>query len=72
MIDGKIRGVPESSQTAAVTESVKEDERGGQGHTLASLLHQSAMLHCAVNTHCFYECFFFDFMFRSVCNGWQN
>jgi hypothetical protein len=26
-----------------VTASVKEDERGGQGHTSASLLHQSAM-----------------------------
>jgi hypothetical protein len=26
----------------AVMASVKEDERGGQGHTFASLLHQSA------------------------------
>jgi hypothetical protein len=26
-----------------VTASVKEDERGGQGHTSESLLHQSAM-----------------------------
>jgi hypothetical protein len=25
-----------------VTASVKKDERGGQGHTFASLLHQSA------------------------------
>jgi hypothetical protein len=35
--------LPESSQTIVVTASVKEDERGGQGHTSASLLHQSAM-----------------------------
>jgi hypothetical protein len=33
---------------------VKEDERGGQCHTSASLLHQSAAWHRAVNTHCFY------------------
>jgi hypothetical protein len=34
----------ESSQVAIVaTASVKEDERGGQGHTSESLLHQSAM-----------------------------
>jgi hypothetical protein len=34
----------ETSQTViVVTASVKEDERGGQGHTSASLLHQSAM-----------------------------
>jgi hypothetical protein len=32
----------ESSQIVVVTASVKEDERGGQGHTSASLLHQSA------------------------------
>jgi hypothetical protein len=29
-----------------------EDERGRQGHTSASLLHQSAMCHCTVNMHC--------------------
>jgi hypothetical protein len=35
--------VSESSQTViVVTASVKEDERGGQGHTSKSLLHQSA------------------------------
>jgi hypothetical protein len=34
----------ESSRTViVVTASVKEDEREGQGHTSASLLHQSAM-----------------------------
>jgi hypothetical protein len=34
--------LPESSQTLIVlTASVKEDEGGGQGHTSASLLHQS-------------------------------
>jgi hypothetical protein len=32
----------ESSQTVVVTASVKEDERGGQDHTSARLLHQSA------------------------------
>jgi hypothetical protein len=38
-----VRGVSESSWTViAVAGSVKEDERGGQGHTSASLLHQSA------------------------------
>jgi hypothetical protein len=31
-----------SSGTVVVTALVKEDERGGQGHTSASLLHQSA------------------------------
>jgi hypothetical protein len=51
---------------------MKEDERGGQGHTSKSLLHQSAMRHRAVNTHCFYMNAFFDFMFCLVCNGWQN
>jgi hypothetical protein len=35
--------VSESSLTVIVTASVKEDERGGQGHTFASLFHQSAM-----------------------------
>jgi hypothetical protein len=45
----------ESSQTViVVTASVKEDERGGQGHASASLLHQSATYHRSVNTHCFY------------------
>jgi hypothetical protein len=35
--------VSESSRTVIVgTASVKEDERRGQGHTSASLLHQSA------------------------------
>jgi hypothetical protein len=36
--------VSESSWTVfVVTTSVKDDERGGQGHTSASLLQQSAM-----------------------------
>jgi hypothetical protein len=35
--------VSESSQAViVVTASLKEDERGGQGHTSESLLHQSA------------------------------
>jgi hypothetical protein len=35
--------VSESSQALiVVTVSVKEDEKGGQGHTSKSLLHQSA------------------------------
>jgi hypothetical protein len=34
-----IRGISESSRTVTVvTASMKEDERGGQGHTFASLL----------------------------------
>jgi hypothetical protein len=38
-----MRGLLKSSRTViVVTTSVKEDERGGQGHTSASLLHQSA------------------------------
>jgi hypothetical protein len=38
-----MQGVSESSCTViVVTSSVKEDEREGQGHTSASLLHQSA------------------------------
>jgi hypothetical protein len=36
-----------------VTASVKEDERGGQGHTSESLLHQSATCQRAVNTRYF-------------------
>ena len=46
----------ESSRTViVVTVSAKEYERGGQGHTSESLLHQSATLHCAVSMHCFYS-----------------
>jgi hypothetical protein len=37
-----------------VIASVKAAERWDQGHTSASLLHQSAMWHRAVNLHCFY------------------
>jgi hypothetical protein len=44
----------ESSWTVIVIASVKEDERGGQGHISASPLHQSAMWHHAVNPHYFY------------------
>jgi hypothetical protein len=40
-VDG-LRGVSESSRIVIVVPvSVKEYERGGQGHTSASLLHQS-------------------------------
>jgi hypothetical protein len=39
----KYKVVSESSRTLiVVTALVKEDERGGQGHISASLLHQSA------------------------------
>jgi hypothetical protein len=34
--------------------SVKGDERRGQGHTSANVLHQSAMWHPSVNGYCFY------------------
>jgi hypothetical protein len=45
----------ESSWTViVVTALMKEDKVGGQGHASASLLHQPATWHCAVNTHCFY------------------
>jgi hypothetical protein len=61
----------ESSRTVSVvTASVKEDERGGQGHTSTSLLHQSATLHRAVNTHCFYTSAFSTLCFLlSVMDG---
>jgi hypothetical protein len=49
-----VRGVLDSSWTVTVVTALVKEERGGQGHTSASLLHQSAMLHYAVNTHCFY------------------
>jgi hypothetical protein len=35
----KYEVVSESSRTVVETPSVKEDERGGQGHTSESLLH---------------------------------
>jgi hypothetical protein len=45
----------ESSRTdTVVTASAKEDKRGGQGHTSASLFHQSDMWHRTMSTHCFY------------------
>jgi hypothetical protein len=61
----------ESAQTViVVTASVKEDERGGQGHTSTSILHQSAMYHRAVNTHCFYTTVFSSSCFiLSVMDG---
>jgi hypothetical protein len=64
--------VSESSRTTiVVTTSVKEDERGGQGHTSASLLHQAVTWHRAVNMHCF-NTSVFDFLFRYLCDGRQN
>jgi predicted nucleic acid-binding Zn ribbon protein len=45
---------PDNIFCIVVTASVKEDERVGQGHTSANLLHQSATRHRAVNIHCFY------------------
>jgi hypothetical protein len=56
-----------------VTASVK-DERGGKGHTSASLLHLSATRHCAVNMHCFYtnalltSCFVLSVMDAKLSN----
>jgi hypothetical protein len=47
---------------------VKEDERGGQGHTSASLLHQSVTPRCehALFLH---ECFFIVVVPLSVMDG---
>jgi hypothetical protein len=62
--------VSESSPTIiVVTASVKEDKRGGQGQTSSSLLHQSAMWHHSVNTHCFYTSAFF-WLHVSCCLWW--
>jgi hypothetical protein len=48
--------ISESSRTVIiVSASVKEDEKGGQGYTSASLLHESATWHCSMNTHYFYK-----------------
>jgi hypothetical protein len=49
-----IRGVSESSWTVIVVTTPVKHERGGLGHTSASLLHQSTMQYRTVNTHCFY------------------
>jgi hypothetical protein len=64
--------VLESSQTViAVIASVKDDERGGQGLTSESPLHQSAR-DTALLTHIvLHECFF-DFVFHFICDRWQN
>jgi hypothetical protein len=64
--------VTESSRTVIVTAPVIENERGGQGHISASLLHQSATWLWAVNMRCLYTNAFFDFMFRFVYDGWQD
>jgi hypothetical protein len=67
------RCLSESSQPVIVVNaSMKEDERGDQGHTSASLLHQSATWHCAVNMQMFLQECFLNFMFRSVCDREQN
>jgi hypothetical protein len=42
---------------------VEEDEMGDQGHTSASLLHQSITSHSAVNRHCFYKSAFLTLCF---------
>jgi ankyrin repeat protein len=48
-LQGTCEVVSESSQTViVVTDSVKEDKRGGQGLSSASQLHQSATWHCNV------------------------
>jgi hypothetical protein len=60
----KYEVLSESSQTVVVeTASVKEDERGGPGHTSASLLYHHAMWHCAVSTHCLYMSAFLTLCF---------
>ena len=52
------------------TASMKEDERGGQGHTSINILHPSAMCHCAVDMHCFYTSAFSTLCFiLSAMNG---
>jgi hypothetical protein len=62
--------VLESSQAViVVTSSVKEDEKGGQGHTSTSLF--ASVCHVAPryeHTLFLQECFF-DFVFHSVCDG---
>lgn len=50
---------------------VKADEKGGQGHTSASPMHQFATLHRAMNMHNFTGVLF-DFVFRLVCDRWPN
>jgi hypothetical protein len=47
----KYKVLLESSRTVIVVTALVKDERGGQGHTSASLLYQSAMRHRSVNTH---------------------
>jgi hypothetical protein len=64
--------VSESSRTIiVVTASVKEDERGGQGHTSAkpieSVCHVIPRCEHALFLH---ECFSTFLCF--VCDGWQN
>jgi hypothetical protein len=54
-----------------VIASVGTGERGGQGHTSASLLYQFATRRRAGHNVFLYECFF-DIVFRIVCDGWQN
>jgi hypothetical protein len=49
-----------SAQAVIVVTASVEDERGGQGHTSASLLHQSAKWHRALNTHCFTQVLFWQ------------
>jgi hypothetical protein len=42
-VQADLRGVSETSWTViVVTVSVKDDEKGGQGHNCGSLLHQSS------------------------------
>jgi hypothetical protein len=55
-----------------VTASVKEVERGGQGHTTAKPIASV----CHVTPRCEHTMFlhkcFFDLVFHFVCDGWQN
>jgi hypothetical protein len=63
--------VSESSRIfIIITAMVSEDEKGGQGHTSESLLHQYAMWCRALIMHCFYTSAFSTSCFvLSVIDG---
>jgi hypothetical protein len=65
-----IRGVSESSRTViVVTASVKDGRpRSHFRKPIASVCHLTP---CCEHALFLYECFF-NFVFRFVCNGWQN
>jgi hypothetical protein len=64
--------VSESSQTVIVVNCLSErNETEGQGHTSASLRHQSATWRCSMNMNCCYTSAFSTSRFISSA-GWQN